>query len=89
MLAEALSWYLESLVAFWSGIARGGVLRLLVVGLILWWIFGRKCRCWSACPRCGCWCGHCRCREVDPDGRATGPDDDEVESAEDDESGSG
>lgn len=65
MLAEALSWYVESLTAFWSGLARPGLLRLLLVGLVLWWIFGRKGRGWCGCPRCGCWCGRCRCREVD------------------------
>ena len=72
MLAEALSWYWESLTAFWSGMARGGLLRLLVVAMVLWWLFGRKCRCWSSCPRCGCWCGRCRCKEVDGHGRRAG-----------------
>lgn len=87
MLAEVLSWYLDGLTAFWSSMARLGLLRLLVVGLILWWIFGEKCRCWSCCPRCGCWCGRCRCREVDAheggaeaaESGAGSPEDDEEE----------
>ena len=74
MLAEVLSWYLESLATFWSGMAQVGLLRLVVVGIILWWIFGRKGRCCGGCPRCGCWCGRCRCRDVGDHGDRGGPE---------------
>lgn len=72
MLGEALAWYVESLTAFWSGMAHGGLLRLILVAAILWWLFGRRRRCWGCCPRCGCWCGRCRCREVDETGETGG-----------------
>ncbi len=62
MIADALDLYFNVLVAFWQGIARGGGLQLLLIGLALWWFFCCRGRC--ACRQCGCWCGRCRCDEV-------------------------
>jgi hypothetical protein len=64
MITEVLIQYLESLVAFWQGLARGGHLNLIVIALVIWWLACRRGRCCCACRHCGCRCGHCRC---DPD----------------------
>ncbi len=64
MIADALALYFNVLVAFWSGMARGGGLQLLLIGLALWWFFCCRGRWRCGCGHCGCWCGRCRCDEV-------------------------
>ena len=64
MIADALALYFNVLVAFWQGMARGGDLQLLLIGLALWWFFFCRGRWRCGCRHCGCWCGRCRCDEV-------------------------
>ena len=74
MIAEFVSWYVESVNAFWQSFAGGGGLRWVLICLLIWWIFcrGKRCRrhChgrrWR-CRACGCICGHCRCEDVGED----------------------
>ena len=64
MIADAIALYFNVLVAFWSGMARGGGLQLLLIGLALWWFFSCRGRWRCGCRHCGCWCGRCQCDEV-------------------------
>ena len=62
MISEVFALYLESLVALWQGLARGGSLQLILIALAIWWFFcrdGRRCCC--SCRCCGCRCGRCNC----------------------------
>jgi hypothetical protein len=68
MIMEALSWYLESLTAFWVSFAGGGLLRLILILCLISLICrrrtGRRCHhngCRCRCSHCGCRCGHCPC----------------------------
>lgn len=61
MISDAIAFYLESLIAFWQGLVRGGHLHLIFVALAIWWFLCRKGRCCRACRHCGCRCGRCRC----------------------------
>jgi len=70
MITEALSWYVESLSAFWASFAGGGLPRLILMGCLIYWIFckrGRGCGhrrrrgCRCRCSHCGCRCGSCPC----------------------------
>ncbi len=67
MIADALTLYFNVVVAFWQGIVRIGSLQLVLIGLALWWFFGRgRCgrgRC--GCGECGCWCGRCKCNKAE------------------------
>ena len=71
MIAEFVSWYVESVNAFWQSFAGGGGLRWVLICLLIWWIFcrGKRCRrhCRWRCRACGCVCGHCRCEDVGED----------------------
>ena len=58
MIADALTLYFNVVVAFWKGVVSIGSAQLLLIGLVLWWFFGRG-RC--GCGECGCWCGRCGC----------------------------
>ena len=84
MIVDAISWYFESLSAFWVVLAGSGLFKLILIWCLISWICGRRggwrrhhhghrCRC--RCRHCGCRCGHCPC--------GTGEDgdvkDDEVE----------
>ena len=62
MISEALSWYVESLSAFWVAMAGGGLLKLILICCFIYWICcrGRRwrwhhhgCGCHSGCPCCG------------------------------------
>jgi hypothetical protein len=70
MIMEAISWYVESLTAFWVSLAGGGLLRLILISCLIYWIFGRQTRwrgrgrrhcCRCRCSHCGCRCGRCPC----------------------------
>ena len=61
MIIEVFTQYLESVAAFWQGLAGGGHLRLILIGLAIWWFWCRKGRGCCACGHCGCRCGHCKC----------------------------
>ncbi len=41
MFIEALSWYAESLSAFWVSLAGGGLFKLLMIWCFIYWIFCR------------------------------------------------
>ena len=70
MIAEALSWYVESLSAFWVSLAGGGLFKLILILCLIRWICCRRRRCgWHhhgcgchaahrGCPHCGCPHGH-------------------------------
>ena len=72
MVIEAINWYVESLTALWVALASGGLLRLILIGCIIYWVMGGPmrwrghCHChhrrrrWR-CPHCGCRCGRCPC----------------------------
>ena len=63
MIFEALSWYAASVAAFWTSLARGGFLHLLVIGFVIWWLCCRRGRSFC-CASCRCWCGRCKCGEA-------------------------
>ena len=77
---EALSWYVESLTAFWVSFASGGIFRLILLLWLISMICGRRRR-WARwgyhrhccrCSHCGCRCGHCPCgadEDEDEDGK--------------------
>ncbi len=55
MILDILTQYLSSLEAFWSGLGRSGLLRMLVFWAVLYWIFsGRRRGCCR--PRWGRGC---------------------------------
>ena len=70
MVIEAINWYVESLTALWVALASGGLLRLILIGCIIYWVMGGPMR-WRGhchhrrrrwrCPHCGCRCGRCPC----------------------------
>jgi hypothetical protein len=61
-IADALTLYFNIVVAFWQGMVRIGSTQLLLIGLALWWFFGRGC---CGCGECRCWCGRCRCNKAE------------------------
>lgn len=66
MIIEALNWYVESLSAFWVGLAGGGLVKLILILCFIYWMCCRRgrCgrhRCHGGCSHCGCWCGGCAC----------------------------
>jgi len=73
MIMEALSWYVESLTAFWVSFAGGGLFRLILILCLISLICRRRmgwrchhhgCHCQHhrcRCRHCGCRCGHCPC----------------------------
>ena len=68
MIIEALSWYVESLSAFWVSLAGGRPMNLILIFLLIYWLCcGRRrkrrhrCRCRCRCTHCGCRCGRCPC----------------------------
>ena len=71
MLFELLGAYLNGLASFWSSALNSGLLRLILVGLLIWWIMERgkgrgpkwqwKWGCCCCQGRCGCTCGGCCC----------------------------
>jgi hypothetical protein len=78
MIIEALRWYVESLTAFWVSLSHGGLLRLILICCLIYWIFCRRGRwgwhCGCRCGHCGCRCGRCSCGADgdDEDGEAVG-----------------
>jgi ABC-type nickel/cobalt efflux system permease component RcnA len=78
-MMEALSWYLESLTAFWASFASGGILKLILI----WWIISRICGRRGGCGgyrrrhygcRCGCRCGHGHSHDHHGHGHCPGQD---------------
>ena len=74
MIVDFLSWYAESVSAFWESFARGGGMRWVLFSLLIWWLMCRRHRCrrhrcghHHHCHACGCRCGRCPCGEVGPD----------------------
>ncbi len=61
MMMELISWYVESLSAFWVSLAGGGLFKLILIGCIIYWICCGPTRWRCRCPHCGCRCGHCPC----------------------------
>jgi hypothetical protein len=76
MVMEAFNWYVETLTAYWGALAGGGLLRLILIGCIIYWVCNgpmrwrchchhrrhrRRHRCRCRCQHCGCRCGHCPC----------------------------
>ncbi len=57
MISDAITLYMESLVAFWQAVVRVGNLRLILVVVALWWFFRRGGRCCCRTCHC-CGCGH-------------------------------
>ncbi len=83
-MMDLISWYLESVSAFFVSLASGGFFRLILIACLLYWIFGgrRRWRCRGGrCSGCGCWCGTCLCEddEDSDDGDDEDGDDDEVD----------
>ncbi len=82
MIMEALRWYVESLSAFWVSLAGGGLVKLILIGCLIYWICCRRgqwgCHgCHGKCSHCGCRCGHCPCgagEKGSPDGDEGGND---------------
>lgn len=64
MILDALAQYVASLTAFWVSLASGGLMKLLVIGAIIYWFCFRRRRCgrrWRRHRRtCGCGPG-CGC----------------------------
>jgi hypothetical protein len=63
MIGQFVSWYLETVSAFWESFSHGGGLRWLLLALLIWWLMGGRCRGrrrrryrWRCCCHCGC--GH-------------------------------
>ena len=50
MLGDALSWYMTSLADFWGSAIRIGLLQILLIVLLIWWL-RRK-----GAGSCGEWC---------------------------------
>jgi hypothetical protein len=75
MIFEALSWYVESITAFWVSMAGGGLFKLLMIWCFIYWICCRRRRCgkrwrrrwrwrhygWPGPCSCHSGCGHCGC----------------------------
>ena len=64
MIMDALRWYVEGLSAFWVSLAGGGLLKLILICALIYWVFCRRGRCHRhrcGCPHCGCPSGHCSC----------------------------
>ncbi len=66
MMMDVISRYVESLSAFWVGLAGGGLFKLILICCLIYWICGGRIRwrChghWGRCRHCGCRCGHCPC----------------------------
>ena len=67
-MMELVSWYLESVSAFFVILIGSGLFKLILILLLLRCIFGRR-RGWGRhgrchhfrCSHCGCRCGHCPC----------------------------
>ena len=77
MILDLITQYLSGVAHFWTSLASTGVLKMLLVWAILYWIFsGRRHRRWRRRHGCHSWkwsggCGHagrwgrryrCRCR---------------------------
>jgi len=67
MLIDALSWYAQSLSAFWVSLAGGGLFKLIMIWCFIYWIFCRPRRRawrwrWRHHHGCCGWHGvHCGC----------------------------
>lgn len=42
MLMDGISWYVETLTAFWVSLASGGLFKLIFILLLVRWIFGGR-----------------------------------------------
>ena len=91
-MMEFLSWYLESVSAFWISLAGGGLFKVILIGCLIYWICGRRMR-WRChrhgyrCPHCGCQCGHCPCgasEDGDDEGGEDGNDEDREDGNDED-----
>jgi len=85
MMMEAISWYIESLSAFWVGLGGLGLFfKLILIWCLISWICGQRMR-WRChrhgrrcrCPHCGCRCGHCPCGAGEDEDDKDGDDKDE------------
>ena len=82
MIMEALRWYVEGISAFWVSLASGGIVKLIMICCLIYWICCRRKR-WGChggrcrCSGCGCRCGNCRCDDA---GDAAEGDEGEVEA---------
>jgi len=68
MMMDVISWYVESISAFWVSLAGGGLFKLILICCLISWICGGRIRwrchrngCRYRCRHCGCRCGHCPC----------------------------
>ena len=69
MLIDALSWYAQSISAFWVSLTRGGLVKMLMMWCFIYWIVCRPRRRgfrwrWRHHHRhhcCGSYGGHCGC----------------------------
>lgn len=69
MIMQAVSWYFETVSAFWVSLAGSGLFKLILIWCLISWFCGHRrmrwrchghsCRC--RCTQCGCRCGHCPC----------------------------
>ena len=94
IMMDFISWYLESVSAFWVSLATGGLFKLILIACLIYWIFGRRAR-WRwrchghRCSHCGCCCGHCPCGagedEDDEDGDDEDGDDEDGDDADGDD----
>ena len=78
-MIEIITWYVESLTAFWRGPMGGGLLRVVILGAFIWWLCHRR-RC------CCCCCGRCRCDDA---GEEWEVEEIEVEAIEEEDAGAG
>lgn len=69
MLIDALSWYAQSISAFWVSLAGGGLVKMLMIWCFIYWIFCRprrrgfrwRWRHHHGHRCCGWYGGHCGC----------------------------
>ena len=86
-MMELVSWYLESVSAFFVILVGGGLFKLILILLLLRCIFGRR-RGWGRyghchhcrCSHCGCRCGHCPCGAGKDKDSGDGGDDDVLDA---------
>ncbi len=94
IMMDFISWYLESVSAFWVSLASGGLFKLILIACLIYWIFGRRAR-WRwrchghRCSHCGWWCGRCPCGAGEDGDDEDGNDEDGNDADGDDDDGDG